>query len=406
MATKKADPTKPADVTKSTTTPKRSPRVLLGWWIDKHYPRAHETNLSIRDHVVHTSRVALLKAAFKNFVLLQTLFFTLFCYLFGGLYRQNTQIDHLNVAFVDYDGGAVGGAVRAAYASLEGTRFPKLQERTSEEYPSPSDLRQDVCKIRYWAALYIAPGASAAVEQALAGNEGEYNKTDIMQYIWNEARYSAIVDSDVSAMLSQLSRAAIPIYASQTNWTDVITTPDATTYATFANPWILASDNLQPTTQGARLVYNTMVVILLMIQEFFYLGTLNQLYENFKIYTKLSPHRIIFFRFLISFSYCVIGSLCITGAIWIFKTGWNVDGAQFVLTWLVLLLFAHLNFLTLDVFTVWLPPPFVPMALVTWLVLNVVSILLPFELMSDFYLWSYVSLPISPSSCSSTNGLN
>ena len=285
--------------------------------------------------------------------------------------------------------------MREAYARLAGDRFPALQEKTREEFPEPRDLRRAVCKIDYWAALYIAPGASDAVERALVANDGAYNKTDVMQYIWNEARYSAIIDSDVSAMLQQLSRAAIPLYAASINWTSLISSPDEVTFSTFAQPWILASDNLQPTTQGARLVYNTMVVILLMIQEFFYLGTLNQLYENFKIYTKLSPHRIIFFRFLISFSYCIIGSLCTTSAIWAFKTGWNVDGSQFVLTWLALLLFAHLNFLTLDVFTVWLPPPFVPMALVSWLVLNVVSILLPFELMSDFYLWSYVSAPLA-----------
>ena len=182
------------------------------------------------------------------------------------------------MAFVDYDGGAIGGAVREAYARLAGDRFPALQEKTREEFPEPRDLRRAVCKIDYWAALYIAPGASDAVERALVANDGAYNKTDVMQYIWNEARYSAIIDSDVSAMLQQLSRAAIPLYAASINWTSLISSPDEVTFSTFAQPWILASDNLQPTTQGARLVYNTMVVILLMIQEFFYLGTLNQLY--------------------------------------------------------------------------------------------------------------------------------
>ena len=134
-----------------------------------------------------------------------------------------------------------------------------------------------------------------------------------------------------------------------------------------------------------------------MIQEFFYLGTLNQLSDAMKIYLKVSPHRIIFARFFISLGYCLVGSLCVTSAIWAFKTGWDVGAGQFFLTWAVFLLFAHLNFLTLDVFTVWLPPPFVPMALISWLVLNVTSILLPLELESDFYRWSYVrplSLPL------------
>jgi hypothetical protein len=363
----------------------------------KLYPRAHEANVSIHDPAIRTSRLALLRAAFKNFIFLQLLFFALFCYIFGALYKQNHLVNRFNVAFVDYDGGAIGGAIRSAYRSLEGSKFPTLQERTVDEYPDPSDLRHAVCKIGYWGAFYISPGSSSTLERALA--EGtSYNKTAIMQYIWNEARYSAVIDSGISSTLNSLSNTAKPFYASNSNWTSIITSPDETTFTTFANPWVLASDNIQTTNQGSRLVYNTLVIILLMIQEFFYLGTLNQLYEMFKIYTRLNPHRIILFRNAISLMYCFVGSLCVTAAIWIFKTGWDVGGGQFVATWMVFWLYAHLNFLTLDVFTVWLPPPFVPMALIAWLVLNVTSILIPFEFMSDFYLWSYVcphpSLPM------------
>ncbi|KIW07026.1 uncharacterized protein PV09_01920 [Verruconis gallopava] len=355
----------------------------------KLYPRAHEANISVRDPSIRTSRVALLRAAAKNFVILQTLFFALFCYIFGGLYRQNSLTKNLNVVFVDYDGGVIGEAVRSAYGQLQGGSFPTLQEKLPAEYPDPSALREEVCRIRSWGALYIRPGSSDAVQKALAGGP-EYDHEDIMAYVWNEARYSAIADSGVSANMQLLSNTARSAFAAQTNWTSIIRSPSENTYATFASPWTLVSDNIQPTTQGTRLVYNTLVVILLMIQEFFYLGTLNQLYDIFKIYRSLNPHRIIVFRNLISLSYCFIGSLSVTGAIWIFKTGWHVNGNQFVLTWMVLWLFAHLNFLTLDVFTVWLPPPFVPMALITWLMFNVTSILVPFELMSDFYLWSYV----------------
>ncbi|TVY60858.1 hypothetical protein LSUE1_G009018, partial [Lachnellula suecica] len=157
----------------------------------------------------------------------------------------------------------------------------------------------------------------------------------------------------------------------------------------FANPWTLSNINIQPTTQGSRLIYNTLVIILILIQEFFYLGTINGLYAQFKIYTKFSPHRIIVFRNSLSLAYTFIGSLCVTGTIWAFRAGWNVNGNQFALSWAILWLFAHANFLALDVFTVWLPPQFVPMALITWVIFNVASILLPFELSAGFYKWAY-----------------
>jgi hypothetical protein len=56
---------------------------------------------------------------------------------------------------------------------------------------------------------------------------------------------------------------------------------------------------------------------------------------------------------------------------------------------MALWLFAHLNFLVLDAFTIWVSPPFVPMALISWMMLNVTSILLPFELSPAFYKWGY-----------------
>ena len=54
-----------------------------------------------------------------------------------------------------------------------------------------------------------------------------------------------------------------------------------------------------------------------------------------------------------------------------------------------LMALCDVNYLTLDIFTVWLPPLYVPMAFVTWIVLNVTYVLLPLDLMPAFYRWSY-----------------
>jgi hypothetical protein len=129
---------------------------------------------------------------------------------------------------------------------------------------------------------------------------------------------------------------------------------------------------------------------LILIQEFFYLGTINGLYAQFKLYARIDPYRIIVARNVISLSYTLIGSLCVISTIWAFKSGWHINGNQFVLSWVALWLFAHINFLTLDVFTIWLPPPFVPMALVSWIIFNVTSILLPFDLSPAFYRIGYM----------------
>jgi hypothetical protein len=129
--------------------------------------------------------------------------------------------------------------------------------------------------------------------------------------------------------------------------------------------------------------------VLILIQDFFYLASINELYAQFKVYTKISPMRIILTRNLISGLFTSVGSLLITAGIWAFKDGWEVFGRQFALNWLIIWLFAHVNFLTIDIFTIWLPPQYIPMALITWIIINVTSILIPFSLSSRFYYWAY-----------------
>lgn len=350
----------------------------------KLYPRAHEANLPINHPSIRGPRRGFFKAAAKNFILLQLLFLGLFAYIFGALFQQGDRVHFLNVLFVDYDGGAVGESVRTAYGGLKGNGFFTLVERPSSEVEERS-LRSLVCGGEYWATLGIEKGASGKIEAGLRGTG--YEKEGVMSYIWNEALYSSVVDSAISANLVTLSSAARVAY-SKGNFTDIPLTPNS--ISVFADPWHLKSINIQPTTQGSRAIYNTLVIILILIQEFFYLGTINGLYDAFKIYSRLNPHRIIIFRSLLSLAYCFIGSLCVAGSIWAFKSGWHVNTAQFFLTWAALWLFAHLNFLTFDVFTIWLPMPFVPMALISWVILNVASILLPFELSAGFYRWGYV----------------
>ncbi|OBT65836.1 hypothetical protein VE03_05475 [Pseudogymnoascus sp. 23342-1-I1] len=360
----------------------------------KFYPQAKQPkrHLSSTNPTLRDIRLQLFKAIGGNFIILQVLFFALYCYIFGALYQQGSHIHNLTVAFVDYDGGAIGAAVRDAYKQLQGDGFPELIELSPQQYAQPSTLESKVCHIDFWAALYISPNASNRLAEGLTGGiaSSSYNRSDVLSFIWNEARYSTTSDS-VETKLQDLSEAARIAYSNSNGAAALQTLPagDTAAVSVFSNPWQLVSINLQPTTQGSRLIYNTLVIILILLQEFFYLGIINGLYARFKIYGRIRPHRIIVVRLTISILYTFVGSLCTTGAIWVFRAGWNVNGVQFVLTWMSLWLFAHLNFLTFDVFSVWLPPPVLPLALVSWIMLNITSILLPLALSPRFYHWSY-----------------
>lgn len=198
-----------------------------------------------------------------------------------------------------------------------------------------------------------------------------------------------MVDPGIESNLQVLSEAARVAYSDPGGTGNVTSVSGAGPLAVFVNPWTLLSVNIQATTQGTRAVYNTILIILIMIQEFFYLGTINGLYVPFKILTHAKPHWIVMVRNLNSLLYTFVGSLCTAGAVWAFRAGWNVDGSQFALTWMALWLFAHLNFVTLDIFAIWVPIAYVPMCLITWIVFNITSILLPFELSPAFFKIGY-----------------
>jgi hypothetical protein len=360
-------------------------------WI---YPKGRQPRPSINDPTVRPLRIGVLKAATLNLIILQILFLSLLCYLFGSLYQETTHVHNINILYVDYDGGAIGDAVRDGYTQLQGPGFPNLIERSQRDYPTPNDLEGTICDIKYWAAFYTSSNASDRFTAALARGSlaSSYNRGDVLTMVWNEARYPSVSDSVISDPLRELSEVARIAFTDRGGKQTIqaLNISNSAAISVLSNPWILTSVDIQPTTQGSRLIYNTLIIILILIQEFFYLGCINGLYLQFRLYTAVSPHRLVVVRIIISAVYTFFGSLCVTGAIWAFRDGWHVNGSQLMLNWMMLWLFAHLNFLTLDVFSIWAPPPYVPMALITWIVLNVTLILLPFELSPAFFQVGYI----------------
>lgn len=356
----------------------------------KLYPRALENRVPFHDPAAKAVRHKFLRATGINFVALQVLFLCLFSYLFGALFQQTPRTHAMQVLWVDYDGGVIGEAVRDAYKSLQSDSFPTLVERTPTEYASPTDLRDAVCHADYWAAVFVSKGASEAIGHAIAG-ESTYDPTKIIAYIWNEVRYPTVVDAAIASNMNALSQAARVAYIARygTDALQSIPRGNKAALAALTNPWTLSSINIQPTTQGTRAVYNTIVMVLILIQDFFFLATINGLYASFQIYTRAKPAIVILIRNIISGAFSMVGALLLTAAIWAFKANWDVSGSQYALTWLLLWLFAHVNFLTLDIFTIWIPPQFVSMALISWVILNVTSIIVPFALSAPFYRWAY-----------------
>lgn len=247
--------------------------------IESLYPKAFTDHLPRNVLVVRKARAAWFKVAGCNFPYLQLLFLGLFCCILGSLYQQTSHTHNLQIVFVDYDGGAIGQGVRGAYSLLQGENYPSLIERTISDFPTQKDLLEVVCKTTYWGAFFVSKRSSNRLQQALEGDVTTpgYNNSDIMGYVWDEAAYAPIVDAVISANLCLLSEVARVQYSTGNGTGNIQSVSGKAALAILAEPWKLQSTNIQPTSQGSRAIYNTVVIILIMIEEFCYLGTINGL---------------------------------------------------------------------------------------------------------------------------------
>ncbi|KAE8373718.1 hypothetical protein BDV26DRAFT_271512 [Aspergillus bertholletiae] len=335
------------------------------------------------------TRKSFLIALGISFALLQLLFLGNMCYLYGTQYRDGTRFHRLKVLYVDYDGDVVGQSVADAYGILRNGEFPSLVQLPTSEYPTPKDVKDAVCKGDYWGAVYAHPGASSNLSAALATGNG--NRTSLT-YIWNGARYPAFSQSAIYAKLMTLIQVTKSAYYARNASSVLATAPlskNPASLQAFLDPIQATEINIQVTEQGGRVLYNTVSMVMPIIQQFFFMMALNGISAQFHLYTKLGPMRNGLLRMCVSLAYTFIGSLCMAGYIWAYRESWDVNSNQFVLSWMSVWLYMHIHFLIVDILTAFIAMQFLPFCILTWAIINVASTISPFELNPGFYRWGY-----------------
>lgn len=361
--------------------------------VDKIFPHT-EKRLNRKDPFWNGKKKPFAIATTASFVLLQLLFFCNLSYLYGAFHHEGTRVHNINVLLVDYDGGVIGESLAATAKTLMAPSFPSIQHSSPSSYPTNSTIHDAVRRGDYWAAVYTEAGASDRLGAALAGGEAaaSYDASNAITWIWNEVRYATVEDGTVKSNIEELV-AATRIAYSHINGTNAIhsmNTSDAAAVQVLLNPIQATAINIMPTTQGPRVFYNTVTMVLPIIMQFFYLMAINGISASFKFYSHLPLHNNGIIRLVLSLGYTLVGALCFSGVIWAFRESWDVGAGQFFLTWITFWLYMHINFLVMDVATGFIPASFLAFFVVTWVILNVTSTIFPFELNAGFYRWGYV----------------
>ncbi|KAL4924800.1 SNG1 family protein [Aspergillus undulatus] len=344
-----------------------------------------------------------------SFIMLQLLFLANLSYIYATQFENNSRIHNLKLLYVDFDGGAIGASVMDAYGALRGPGFPTLQQSSVDEYHNPSDVRDAICEGDYWAAIMATEGASDRLAAALAGDTetalqiAASNPAQELQpalsYIWNGVRFPALsqgfVYSNIQALV-QVTRSTYYARNASSAMQSIAATanstsgPNQASVQAFLSPIPAEEIDIQPTHQGARVLYNTVTIIMPILMQFFFIMALNNISAEFGILTQHSAALTNgLLRLCLGVLYNAIGGLCTAGYIWAFRESWAVGRTDYALTWLVLWLYGHVNFLVLDTATAYIPMPFIPFFVLTWVIINISTTIAPFELSPGFFKWGY-----------------
>jgi hypothetical protein len=317
-------------------------------------------------------------------------------YLYGALYLSPGRHAALRVLAVDYDGGVVGQAMHAAYDKLKGPGFFTLVHGSPEDYPAEQDMLQAVWDGDYWGAISASKGASERLEAALRGGRAavSYNAADALHYIWDQQHYTTFATSVIFNHMSQLVAGSRLAYnrINGTQASHILNMNDTAAIQAFLNPIAATVTNIMPAQFGTVFLLNAVSFAMCILQQFFFLLVLNKVAAEHDLYRNMTVWSSIAFRRVAGLVFSFGAALCQTAYYWAFRENWEVNGNQFVLTWMTLWLLMHIHLLILDSISTVAPLIVMPFFLLFWIMLNISSSISPMELQAGFYHWG-VALP-------------
>jgi hypothetical protein len=277
------------------------------------------TRYAWRSNYWDGKRKAFALATAMSGLMVIVLFLGVMSYIYGALYRSSYKIHNLNILAVDFDGGYIGESVFAAYSELEGKTFPTLQSHNVAEYSTAQEVQDAVCRGDYWGAIYSHSGASSRLSAALSGGLAarDYEANNTITYIHNGARYPSAQLGDIAGTLATLAGAASSAFfaLNGTQALQSLNMSDAAATEALFSPIFATSVNLAVLNQGDRVLYNTISIVLPVIQQFFFLMALNGIANSFGIYGYLDASRVCISRLIVSVLYTFLASLTVTGYI-------------------------------------------------------------------------------------------
>ncbi|KAL6166190.1 hypothetical protein ACJQWK_07548 [Exserohilum turcicum] len=172
--------------------------------------------------------------------------------------------------------------------------------------------------------------------------------------------------------------------------TRIVNHTDQTAIQALLNPIGSTQTNIQPAAFGTVTLINTVSMVMPILQQFFFLLSLNGIFAAYHLYRNMTVLSSICLRRFSGIIFSLGAALCQTGYYWGFRGDWEVNGAQFLLTWMTIWLLMHIHLLVLDSISTMAPLAFMPFVVPFWILLNTASVTSPLEMQPGVYKWSVI----------------
>lgn len=316
-------------------------------------------------------------------------------YYFGILYKSSSRFHNIRVLAVDNDDGVIGQSVRAAYQQLKAPGFLTLEFHSPEEYPTEDEMFQAVWQGDFWGAVSVNQGASARLEAALQGGQAAatYNPRRAINFIWNGQYYPAYAQQVVFAGVQTLIGASRLSYnlINGTQASTILDEQDPAALQAFLNPIAAMEKNIQAASFGASVLLNTIGGVTPVLSQFFFLLVLAEVMHKHHLFSTLSVRSSLIARRLAGLIYGFGAALCQTAYTFEFRENWDVNGNQFVLSWMTYWLVMTAHELFLETIITLAPMQVMSFVVLAWGFLNSTT-MSPLELQAGFFHWG-VALP-------------
>ncbi|KAF1928919.1 uncharacterized protein M421DRAFT_420149 [Didymella exigua CBS 183.55] len=316
-------------------------------------------------------------------------------HIYGVFHNQGAYAHQAKVALADFDGGNFGTALRYSAASTNGSYGYPTYVDVNTIGSSPEQIRQEVFKGTYWAAIIVESGATARFEDAVNGSTHVYDPSSVYTYYLLDARYYTLYASSILSTTLITASTASGIFSAQFIAPIIASGGHANTTAALsalAGPAraieMPAASQLFGNFDDKAFV-NTIGVVLPIVMQFFFIMAWNGVCNGMHLYAAYDLRTHMVARLFWSTVWPLFSSLCVVGWTFTFRGSYHIDAKMFFAFWAVTWVFNMINFDMLDIITGFVPMEFVPFLFLTWIIFNVVGALGPTEILHHWYRVNY-----------------